>query len=250
MNAGKAHAEYDCVAEIRLAEQYAGLPDQLLHAISLTESGRTDPITDRYVAWPYTVTVEGDGQYYSNLNDAINAVNAALRNGIKNIDVGCMQINYGYHGAAFNTLDLMFDPTHNIAYAASFLRQLYRRHGRWSDAIAYYHSSDPVRAQDYQHKVMMEWAKFRVDASAQAKAASDSAAKAAIEAQKISLETSGSAGISGQLADNQSLTRTETQAIKPLDATPAHQNSYVAQQLVEMRARNAAPRPAKNKENQ
>jgi soluble lytic murein transglycosylase-like protein len=57
--------------------------------------------------------------------------------------VGCFQLNYRWHGAAFDTLDQMLSPDDNADYAAQFLRQLYRESGSWRAAAGLYHSRTP-----------------------------------------------------------------------------------------------------------
>lgn len=68
-------------------------------------------------------------------------------------DIGCFQINSRWHGAAFTSVDQMFDPVENALYAARYLRRLHAEMGSWSAAIAAYHSRDPVRGQAYLDRV-------------------------------------------------------------------------------------------------
>ena len=37
----------------------------------------------------------------------------------KNVDIGCMQINYRYHGHMFENLDQILSPEYNVNYAAN-----------------------------------------------------------------------------------------------------------------------------------
>jgi soluble lytic murein transglycosylase-like protein len=64
--------------------------------------------------------------------------------GARSYDVGCFQINYRWHGQHFASLDQMFDPDANAAYAARFLSELYAEFGDWSRAAGAYHSRTPV----------------------------------------------------------------------------------------------------------
>ena len=43
----------------------------------------------------------------------------------QNIDIGCMQLNYRYHGRMFKNLNDMTDPEENIYYAGKFLKKLF-----------------------------------------------------------------------------------------------------------------------------
>ncbi len=77
--------------------------------------------------------------------------------GVTNIDVGCMQINLGYHPDAFASLDQAFDPLANAAYAGRFIRQLQDTHRSWSHTIASYHSSTRKYGLPYLKRVQHLW---------------------------------------------------------------------------------------------
>ena len=123
-------------------EKHYRIPRNLLGAIGLTESGYVDPATKTFGPWPWTVYAEGKGRYHANKEAAIADVQAAKRRGVRNIDVGCMQINLKYHPHAFHNLEQAFDPTTNVAYAAKYLADLKRQHKSWNIAIGRYHSAD------------------------------------------------------------------------------------------------------------
>ncbi|MGH7120082.1 MAG: lytic transglycosylase domain-containing protein [Acetobacteraceae bacterium] len=146
-----------CRAAIVSAEQNTAIPKGLLAAIGQVESGRRDPLSGAYLPWPWTVDANGDGHFYPTKAAAISAVRAFQAAGIRSIDVGCMQINLLHHPNAFASLDQAFDPPSNAAYAARFLSQLYGETGNWPEAAAFYHSTTPVLAADYERKVMAAW---------------------------------------------------------------------------------------------
>ena len=58
-----------------------------------------------------------------------------------------------YHPNAFKSLLEAFDPELNVAYAASFLKELHMQKRSWQRAVRFYHSSDPKRQQRYGTKV-------------------------------------------------------------------------------------------------
>lgn len=147
-----------CDEETARQETTNGIPRRLLHAISLVESGRWD--ADRRVsfAWPWTVTAEGEGRFLPTKRAAIDEVRHLQAQGIRNIDVGCMQVNLQAHPDAFGSLDEAFDPGSNVAYAARFLSDLYRDAGNWPTAGAYYHSQTPELANAYKNRLMTTWA--------------------------------------------------------------------------------------------
>ena len=136
---------------------YAQLPANLLTALSHVESGRWDAARGEKVAWPWTVMAEGRGRYFPTKEGALAEVRALQARGVRNIDVGCMQINLHYHGEAFDTLEQAFDPAINVAYAVRFLQSLYRETGSWTAAATRYHSATPEYATRYYAKLVEEW---------------------------------------------------------------------------------------------
>ena len=131
-------------------ETKLNIPNGILRAISLKETGRWDNLKKESVAWPWTVTAKGQGTYHLTKLEALRAVGSLQNQGIKNIDVGCMQINLYYHPHAFNKLEEAFNPKLNITYAAEFLNQLFEDHGSWQQAIEHYHSNNQDRGRLYR----------------------------------------------------------------------------------------------------
>ena len=79
---------------------------------------------------------------------ARKAFDEASRQGLRLIDLGCMQINHHYHGDRFASIDQMLEPARNVDYAARFLAELKRRHSTWTMAVARYHAgpdNDPAQ---------------------------------------------------------------------------------------------------------
>lgn len=143
-----------CATPIAEAERTHRLPTHLLAAISKVESGRWRPETGEILAWPWTVTAEGESHYLPSKAAAIRKVEHLRGHGIRNIDVGCMQINLKYHPHAFDSLEAAFDPAENVAYATRFLGELKARWGSWSRAIGKYHSNTPRLSGRYRTKVL------------------------------------------------------------------------------------------------
>jgi hypothetical protein len=142
-------------------EKTANIPQHLLYALSLAETGRWDDERRESYAWPWTVTSGGAGKNFPTREAAIAEVRRLKAKGITNIDVGCMQVNLGHHGDAFGTIEHAFDPAANMAYAASFLRQLFEETGSWTQATAYYHSRTPEKGEYYKSKVARLWDRVR-----------------------------------------------------------------------------------------
>lgn len=146
-----------CARAVRAAERSEGIPKGLLTAISLAESGRWNAERRASLAWPWTVMAEGKGQYFPTKQDAIAHVEAVRARGVRNVDVGCMQVNLKYHPDAFANLDEALDPGANAAYAARFLRGLRRELGHWTAAAGRYHSATPELSGPYLAKVVELW---------------------------------------------------------------------------------------------
>jgi len=154
-----------CASSIVEAEKSHQLPTALLTAISQTESGRWDAASKAISAWPWTVTNGPDGRFFPTKAKAIDHVRALQARGIRNIDVGCMQINLHHHPDAFDDLETAFDPATNAAYAANFLAGLFKAHSSWGEAIRRYHSSNAKYNRPYHEKVARAWNAARQDSA-------------------------------------------------------------------------------------
>jgi len=143
-----------CRAAIAAAEREAGLPPRLLSAIARVESGRRDPTTGAFHPWPWTINAEGRGSFFPSKAAAIAAVRELQAQGVRSIDVGCMQVNLRHHPQAFSSLEEAFDPLANARYAARFLGELQATRGDWMRAAAHYHSQTPDLAEAYRARVM------------------------------------------------------------------------------------------------
>jgi len=138
-----------CRAAIATAEREYGLPAGLLAAIGRVESGRRDPETGERGPWPWTMNAEGRGKFFRTKAEAVAEVRQLRADGMRLIDVGCMQINLHHHPAAFASLEEAFDPLANARYAARFLKDLNATRGDWMRSAANYHSNTPERAAAY-----------------------------------------------------------------------------------------------------
>jgi hypothetical protein len=146
-----------CEAAVTTAEYVNHLPPRLLAAISLTETGRIDPVSGRLRPWPWTIDAEGEGRFFDSAEAAVAAVEALLLGGVRSIDVGCLQVNLMYHPEAFGSLRQAFDPHENANFAGRFLDRLYAGAKDWPAAIAGYHSETPALGDAYRTLVMARW---------------------------------------------------------------------------------------------
>lgn len=124
------------------------VPQSVLHAISLTETGRM--LNGRLRPWPWAINREGRGHWFSNREEALAFARRSVAEGRRSFDVGCFQINYHWHGHNFDSLEAMFDPDVGAAYAARFLDELYNEKRDWSAAAGAYHSRTPHYASKYR----------------------------------------------------------------------------------------------------
>ena len=150
-----------CAHHSAAAEARQDLPPHLLTAISKVESGRWHAEREEILAWPWTVMAEGKGRYLPNKAAAIAEVRRLRAKGVRNIDVGCMQVNLYHHPDAFEGLEAAFDPASNVDYAARLLARLRQEARSWTKAIAFYHSRTPAFNGPYRLKVFRAWREER-----------------------------------------------------------------------------------------
>jgi hypothetical protein len=140
-----------CLTPIAKEEAAQSLPEGLLRAIGIAESGRMS--AQGQAPWPWTVNANGYGQFFDSKEEAIEFVRELGAQGITVIDVGCMQVNLYFHPDAFESLESAFDPATNVAYAAQFLKELHAETGDWDTATRYYHSRTIALGQAYAKRV-------------------------------------------------------------------------------------------------
>ena len=136
-----------CERAIVNGARRGGVPVEVLHAVALNETGRRDG--EKLRPWPWAINREGKGYWFESRDEALAFARQSLAEGRTSFDVGCVQINYRWHGRAFPSVEAMFDPEWTATYAAQFLRTLYEERGDWSAAAGAYHSLTPELAQKY-----------------------------------------------------------------------------------------------------
>jgi hypothetical protein len=138
-----------CRPAITASERAHAIPQHLLAAIGRVESGRKDGVSDTVGPWPWTVNADGQGYFYDSKAQAVAAVQGMQRQGIRSIDVGCMQISLLYHPEAFASLEQAFEPAINADYGGRFLAQLHDQANSWPKAVELYHSATPEIGAEY-----------------------------------------------------------------------------------------------------
>ncbi len=124
-----------------------GVPADVLGALTLTETGRRQDGVLR--PWPWAVNAEGAGTWFDDPRQALDFASARVAAGRTNVDIGCFQLNFRWHGQNFGSVAEMFDPLANARYAAGFLRELYAESGDWRAAAGMFHSRRPADAARY-----------------------------------------------------------------------------------------------------
>jgi Transglycosylase SLT domain len=134
-----------CEREMARAAQANSIPLNILYSVGLTETGHKGALS------PYDMNIDGRGAHADDLSQALSRIALERAHGGKLIDVGCMQINIHWHGKNFGSLAEMFDPARNVAYAATYLKQLRAREGNWTLAVARYNAGpgNPAAEKNY-----------------------------------------------------------------------------------------------------
>lgn len=97
--------------------------------------------------WPWTLNVEGKPARFSTQQEAAAHLRTLWQKGIRNIDVGCMQVNMGWNGRAYSDPVAYLDPTLNVQWAGWRLTQLAKSGKTLTDMVMSYHAPDPRKDQ-------------------------------------------------------------------------------------------------------
>ena len=136
-----------CEWAAQTAAVEAGVPPDILGALTLTETGRRRDGIVR--PWAWSANSEGQGTWFDDPNSALAFAEERLAQGRTNLDIGCFQLNYRWHGENFGSVAEMFDPLNNARYAARFVKQLYAETGDWRQAAGAFHSRTQANATRY-----------------------------------------------------------------------------------------------------
>jgi soluble lytic murein transglycosylase-like protein len=123
-----------CEAEMIRSSRENAVPLPVLYAVALTETGQRGELH------AYAMNIHGRPAFNATLQEAMATFQRARAKGETLVDIGCMQINYKYHGKQFASVEEMFEPSRNVSYAARFLKDLYKKEGNWTATVARYHA--------------------------------------------------------------------------------------------------------------
>ena len=134
------------------------IPQSVLYAVALTESGKRVAPADRYRPWPWTLNVAGRGYFFESRQAAWQALMAHLEDGRRSIDIGLMQVNWHYHQKRLGTPWQALDPYHNLRVGAGILQDCYLTRQDWWASVGCYHSpTNSHRADQYRRRVVSRW---------------------------------------------------------------------------------------------
>ena len=102
-------SEICAISVARMEEKYAIKP-HLLETIASVESGVYNAQNKQFVSWPWSINVHGKGYRFASKEEAVQKVKELQAQGIKSIDVGCMQISLKFHGDSFQSIEDALSP--------------------------------------------------------------------------------------------------------------------------------------------
>lgn len=159
-----ALAQNSCDEAAAIAATETNVPLSVLKAVTRTETGRTRKGV--FEPWPWSINADGDGSWHQTKSAAENFALDFVSSGNNNIDVGCFQLNFRWHGHAFSSISEMLEPVTNAKYAAGFLSQLFAETGDWTSAVGAFHSRTHEHADRYKKKYAKIYAQLREQNSA------------------------------------------------------------------------------------
>ena len=121
-----------CLVAARQAEITHGLPEGLLTAIALNESG----------LHAYALNLRGRAYFPATREEARRLLTSAGTRGM----AGCFQINAGVHVARGE--DWPLDPPRAADWSARYLAQHYETYGDWGRAVLRWHGASPRHANN------------------------------------------------------------------------------------------------------
>lgn len=127
---------------IVMGERY-GVPPMVLYGVALQESAKL--FGQLSLPWPWTLNVQGSPKRYASFAAAVTALQGFIASGIRNVDTGLMQVNWGYHRDKLVEPARALDPYPNISVGAQILRDQFTQTRDWYSAVGRYHS--PGNAQ-------------------------------------------------------------------------------------------------------
>ena len=125
-----------------------GVPPMVLYGVALQESAKL--FGPYALPWPWTLNVQGRPMRYPTYAAAVTGMRGFIASGVRNVDAGLMQVNWGYHREKLIEPARALDPYPNIAVGAQILRGHFKDTNNWYTAVGRYHSpGNAERAANY-----------------------------------------------------------------------------------------------------
>ncbi len=125
----------------------------VLESVITQESG--DP-QNAFRLNPYALNIKGLSVYPVNKIEAYRRIVKELAKGTDSVGVGLGQVEWRYHSSSFNSLWDALDIHKNIAVAADYLAEMYKRcKGDTTCAVATYHNRNKEIGLKYARYVAM-----------------------------------------------------------------------------------------------
>jgi len=149
----RAHAVEPLYQEVA---EYAGVPADILYAMSKAESGLL--LDNQFAPWPWTLNIAGEAKRFENREAMFDGLMRALGTGEMLIDVGPMQVNWYWQFHVLGSPWRITDPVVSVKIAAQILRNHFERSGDWWEAVGQYHRPAPglkdrLIAEQYRARV-------------------------------------------------------------------------------------------------
>ena len=136
----------------RAAALRLGIPPLILYGVALQESAMRWGA--RALPWPWTLNIRREPHRYDSYRAALAALRGAIARGVRNVDCGAMQVNWGYHRARLLSPEKALDPWHNLAVGAHILVEQRAGRSSWFEAVGAYHAPNHrARAERYARSV-------------------------------------------------------------------------------------------------
>lgn len=132
-----------CLAAARRAEKVHGLPDGLLVAIALSESG----------LHAYALSIGGKAHYPADLASARHLLAEAPARG--SVMAGCVQVNARIHARGS---DWPLDPVRSADWAGGVIRRWHTETGSWAEALRRWHGGSPASTRHLLCRVQAKMA--------------------------------------------------------------------------------------------
>lgn len=127
---------------------------KLLYAVALAESQKV--VDGQVRPWPWALNIQGKGYFFDTREEAEDYLAKTIARGVKNVDIGPLQINYNWHGHRINEPNELFDLATAVRVGADILAEALGSapHDKVLAVGRYHNWKDEYRARQYGTKVL------------------------------------------------------------------------------------------------